>query len=106
MLLIHSYLAELRNMAINLRLLSSITLDKLKKAEILVASRRVRKQKTDKAVGRVGGGEGDQDMEYLLLASDQVAVVDDMIAYRQFGEVVFCAPQETILEGEYVNLYP
>ena len=97
---IHSYLGELRNIAINSRSLSSVTLDRLKKAEILVASRRVRKQKPDKAVDHVGGDEGDQDMEYILLASEQVAVVDDMIAYQQFGAAIYCAPQETILEGE------
>ena len=45
-------------------------------------------------------------MEYDLLASNQVAVVDDMITYQQFGGAIFCAPQETILEGEYDTMFP
>ena len=99
---IHSYLAELRNIAINLQSLSHDTLEKLKRAPILAASKRIQEHEPDRATGHVGSNKGDL-MEYDLCASNQVAVVDDMIAYQQFGGVVFCAPQETILEGEFVS---
>ena len=92
---------ELRNIAINFRLLSSATLAKLKKAAVLVGSRRVRRQKSGKATDLIDGDEEDWDLEYDLLAPNQVAIADDTIALQQFGEVIFCAPQEDILEGEY-----
>ena len=91
---------ELRKTAINFQSLSPATSAKLKKARILLGSRRRRKG-SKKATDRVGGDEADPDMEYDLLAPNQVAVVDDMIAYQQFGGAIFCAPQETILEGEW-----
>lgn len=92
---------ELRNIAINSRLLNYTTSARLKKAPILVGSRRVRKQKSDKATDLVDGDEEDWDLEYDLLTPGQVAIADDTIALQQFGEVIFCAPQEDILEGEY-----
>ena len=97
---VHSYLVELRNIAINAHLLSYATSARLKKAEILVGSRRVRKQKSDEVKNSADGNE-DWDLEYDLLAPDQVAIADDTIALQQFGEAIFCAPQEDILEGEY-----
>ena len=95
-----SYLVELRKIAINSESLSSATSEKLKDAGILLGSRRVRRGEFDKAADHAGGDKEDQDTEYRLLAPNQVAVVDDMIAYQQFGGAIFCAPQETILEGE------
>ncbi|KAF9650775.1 hypothetical protein BDM02DRAFT_3140374 [Thelephora ganbajun] len=97
-----NYLVELRNIARNSQSFSSDTLAKFKKAAILIGSRRVRKWKSDKATDPVGDGDG--DLEYDLLAPNQVAIVDDMIALQQFGEDIFCAPQEDILEGFYRSL--
>lgn len=92
---------ELRNIAINFRSLSYATSARLKKAAVLIGSRRVRRQKSDKATDLVDGDEEDWDLEYDLLAPNQIAVADDTIALQQFGEAIFCAPQEDILEGEY-----
>ena len=97
---------ELRNIAINFRSLSYPTSARLKKAAVLIGSRRVRRQKSDKATDLVDGDEEDWDLEYDLLAPNQVAIADDTIALQQFGEVIFCAPQEDILEGEYDGASP
>ena len=97
-----SYLVELRNIAINFRWLSYATSARLDKAAILVASRRVWRQKSGKATYFPDDDdEEDWDLEYNLLAPNQVAIADDTIALQQFSEVIFCAPQEDILEGEY-----
>lgn len=96
---------ELRNLAINIRLLSHPTLTRLKKAAILICSRRVRKHRSEKAADLVDGDEEDWDLEYDLLASSQVAIADDTIALQQFGEVIFCAPQEDTLEGGYISTH-
>lgn len=97
---------ELRNIAINIRSLSYVTSTKLKKAPVLIGSRRVRRQKSDKSADPVDGDEEDWDLEYDLLAPNQVAIADDTIALQQFGENIFCAPQEDILEGEYGSAGP
>jgi len=103
---VYSYLAELRNIAVNSRLLSPTTLSGFKQAKVLIGSRRVRRQQYDQVTDHIGGDEEDQDLEYDLRAADQVAIVDDMIAFQQFGGDIFCAPQEDILEGEYGSTYP
>jgi hypothetical protein len=73
---------------------------RLKKAAILIGSRRVQKQKTDNAMDLVYDDEEEPDLEYDLLAPNQIAVADDGIILQQFDETIFCAPQEHILEGE------
>ena len=103
---VRSYLVELRNVAINFQALNYTTLTRLKRAAILVGSRRVRRRKSEKAVDPVDGDEEDWDLEYDLLAPNQVAIADDTIALQQFGEDIFCAPQEDILEGEYTSTCP
>ena len=101
-----SYLAELRNIAMNSRSLNYATLAKLTRAAILIGSRRVRRQGPDKVVDPTNGDEEDWDLEYDLLAPSRVAIADDTIALQQFGEDIFCAPQEDILEGEYGRTCP
>ena len=103
---VNSYLAELRKIAINFQSLSHTTSARLKKAEILVGSRRVRRQKSDKPTDRAEGDDGDRDLEYELLAPSEVAIVDDTIAFQQFCGDIFCGPQEDILEGEYGSAFP
>jgi len=97
---------ELRNIAINFRSLSYVTSTKLKKAPFLVGSRRTRRQRSEKVTDLVDADEEDWDLEYDLLAPNQVAIADDTIALQQFGEVIFCAPQEDILEGKSRNTRP
>ena len=103
---VNSYLAELRKIAINFWWLSDTTSARLKKAEILVGSRRVRRQKSDKSTDRAEGDDGDRELEYDLLAPNEVAVVDDAIAFQQFGGDIFCGPQEDVLESEYGSAFP
>ena len=98
---VRSYLVELRNIAINFQALSSTTSTRLKKAAILIGSRRVRRQKSEKAIDLVDGDKEGWDLEYDLLTPNQIAIADDMITLQQFGEDIFCAPQEEILEGKY-----
>ena len=71
------------------------------KAAVLIGTRRVQKQRSGTATGLIDGDEEDWDQEYDILAPNKVAIVDDMAALQQFGEVVFCAPQEDILEGKF-----
>jgi len=103
---VRSYLVELRNIAINSQTLNYATSARLRKAPILIGSRRVRRQKSGAATDPVDGDEEDWELEYNLLAPNQVAIADDTIALQQFGEDIFCAPQEDILEGEYRNKFP
>ena len=95
---------ELRNIAINIRSLSHSTSNRLKKAAILIGSRRVRKNRSEKAADLADGDEEDWDLEYDLLTPNQVAIADDTIALQQFGEVIFCAPQEDIVEGGFISI--
>lgn len=97
---VHSYLVELRKIAIHFQSLSCATSARFKEAEILVGSRHLERQGFDEVMDHIGDDETDPDLEYVLLAPNQVAIADDVIAYRQFGGAIFCAPQETILEGE------
>lgn len=87
-------------------MLSYATSLRLKKAPILVGSRRVRRQKSNKAADPVDADEEDWELEYDLLPPDRVAIADDTIALQQFGEDIFCAPQEDILEGGYGSSRP
>ena len=101
-----SYLAELRNIAVNFKSLSPITSARLKKAGILVGSRCVQMWESNGTTDHVEDDEKEQDVEYDLFSPGQVAIADDAIAYQQFGRDIFCAPQETILEGERNNACP
>lgn len=96
-----SYLVELRKIAMSYQALSPTTIVKLKEAPILVGSRRVQSQGPEDLID---GGE-DWHLEYSLLAPNRVAIVDDTVILQLFGETVFCAPQEDVLEGKYSTIY-
>ena len=102
---IHSYLEELRNIAMNSQSLNPSTLDKLKKAEIFLASRWVKRKESDKVTDHVDGDE-DWIVEYALRLPDQVAIMNDALVYQRFDKAIFCAPEDPILEGEYGSTYP
>ncbi len=44
--------------------------------------------------------EEDWDYQYDLLAPDKVVIADDQNAYQLFGDTIFSAPQEDLLESE------
>lgn len=43
--------------------------------------------------------EDEWDLQYDLLRADQIVVADDTNAYQIFGDALFTAPQEDLLEG-------
>ena len=45
------------------------------------------------------GSQGDWDIQDDFLHPNKVVIVDDINTYRLFGDRIFCAPQEDILEG-------
>jgi hypothetical protein len=81
---------------VNKRLLTTGTIIRMKRSNILLGSRRLKKT-GDKPSG--DGDEDDWDFQDDLLPPNKVAIADDTNAYQLFGDRVFCAPQEDILEG-------
>jgi len=68
----------------------------MKRSNIVLGSRRVKKS-GDKASSE--GDEDDWDVRDELLEAKQVVIVDDTSAYQLFGDRIFSAPQENMLEG-------
>jgi len=68
----------------------------MKKSKLALGSRRVKKS-DDKALSE--GDEDDWDLQDELLQAKQVVIVDDTSAYQLFGDRIFSAPQENMLEG-------
>jgi Protein of unknown function (DUF3684) len=69
---------------------------RMKRTNVLLGSRRVKK-----GSGKTSseGDEDDWDLQDDLLQPSKVAIADDTNAYQLFGDRIFCAPQEDILEG-------
>jgi hypothetical protein len=61
-------------------------------SNMFLGSHRVKKD------GGEASSEGDEDD---LLQPKEVAIVDDIEAYQNFGDRIFCAPQRDIIEGTY-----
>lgn len=75
----------------------------MKKSPILLASQRKRHLATDK--GKAGPNatdldEDDWDLVYDLRRPDQIVIDDDTNGYQLFGDQIFTAPQEDLLERE------
>ncbi|PCH38307.1 hypothetical protein WOLCODRAFT_96891 [Wolfiporia cocos MD-104 SS10] len=105
----NNYLIELRNIAVNFRSLSPGTVTRMKRAPILLGSRRTQRQsvnhKPQQTDGQYDIEEDDWDYEYDLLTPDRVVVVvDDTHHYQLFGDSLFTAPQEDLLEDFYRKL--
>ncbi|GJE97590.1 hypothetical protein PsYK624_138110 [Phanerochaete sordida] len=95
-----NFLTELRNIAVNRRLLSGTTLALMKRSSILLGMRRIRREKKHAEADE----EDDWDYEYDLLPATKVVVADDTNAYQLFGDTVFSCPQEDLLEDFYQEL--
>jgi hypothetical protein len=67
----------------------------MKRSNVLLGSRRVK----DGGKTSSEGDEDDWDLRDDLLQPYEIAIVDDTNAYQLFGDHIFCAPQEDILEG-------
>jgi hypothetical protein len=70
----------------------------MKKAPILLGSKRVRK---DAPVGApaTDGDEENWEFVYDLLRPEDIVIADDTNEYGLFGDAIFCCPQEDLLEG-------
>ncbi|KAJ7129825.1 hypothetical protein C8R43DRAFT_1026002 [Mycena crocata] len=90
-----NFLSELRNIAVNQRQITSGTLTKMKKAPILLGTLRKGSSDLD---------EDEKDLQYDLKRPDQIVIADDNNALQNFGDSLFTAPQEDILEGFYAIL--
>jgi hypothetical protein len=83
---------------VNKRLLTKGTIIRMKRSNVLLGSRRVKK---DGGKASNEGDEDDWDLKDDLLQPNKVAIADDTNAYQLFGDRIFCAPQEDILEGTF-----
>ena len=90
-----SFLAELRNLAVNERNLSYGTTLRMRKSPIFLGMKR-KPRKLNKSCD-----DWDEEWEiiYDLKRPSEVVIADDTNAYQAFGESLFAAPQEDILEG-------
>jgi hypothetical protein len=75
----------------------------MKKAPILLASQRKRHQTTGKGHAQSNSAdldEDDWDQQWDLRRADQIVIADDINGYQLFGDQIFTAPQEDLLESE------
>lgn len=80
---------------------------RMKRTAVLLGSRRIRKDRSPTTRKRDTIGdleEEDWEYQYDLLTPDKVVVADDTNAYQLFGDAIFTAPQEDLLEGEILSL--
>lgn len=98
-----NYLIELRNLAVNARLLSTGALARMKASPILLGFRRQRKSRkeSNKALDL---DEDDWELLYDLRKPLDVVIADDTNAYQMFGESIYTAPQEDLVENFYATL--
>ncbi|KAG2339109.1 hypothetical protein BDR05DRAFT_1062316 [Suillus weaverae] len=98
-----NYLVELRNLAVNARLLSTGALARMKVSPILLGFRRQRKSRkeSNKALDL---DEDDWELLYDLRKPLDVVIADDTNAYQMFGESIYTAPQEDLVENFYATL--
>jgi hypothetical protein len=73
----------------------------MKKAPVLLGSQRKPRNlgKGHQRSGLVDLDEEDWDLQFDLRRADQILIADDTNGYQLFGDSVFTAPQEDILEG-------
>ncbi|TFK45667.1 hypothetical protein OE88DRAFT_1668942 [Heliocybe sulcata] len=102
-----NFLMELRNLAANRRAIAPATFTRMKRAQILLGSRRVKtgaSKVRDAAAPNQDVDEEDWQYEYDLRRAEEVIVADEINSYRLFGESIFTAPQEDLLEEFYIDL--
>lgn len=81
-------------------MISSGTLARMKKSPMLLGSRRKpRKTSDQKTTTTDDYDDEDWDLQYDLLRPDQIVIADDTHTHQAFGDSLFTAPQEDILEG-------
>lgn len=88
--------------AVNRGKISSNTLNRMKKAPVLLASQRKRHPATEKGQLKLNSADPDEDdwdYQYDLRRADQIVIADDTNGYQLFGDQIFTAPQEDLLES-------
>jgi hypothetical protein len=81
----------------------------MKRSSILLGSRRIKKE-VNKDQGQKSSAmhdvdEDDWEYEHDLLRAEQIVIVDDINEHQLFGDSVFIAPQEELLESKYQPVY-
>ena len=92
-----SYLLVLRNLAANKPRIK-LSLTSSSGSNMLLGTRRGGVKK-DGGKASCEGSQSDRDFQDDFLQPNKVVIVDDINAYRLFGDRIFCAPQENIIEG-------
>jgi hypothetical protein len=72
------------------------TILRMTRSKMLLGSCRVK---------RGGGGKDDWYLQDQLLQPGEVVIVDDAHAYQLFGDRIFCAPQDDIIESTQSNVF-
>ncbi|KAF8497462.1 hypothetical protein F5888DRAFT_1829389 [Russula emetica] len=96
-----NYLPQLRELARERDKLGRVTIVRMRCSKILLGSRRVKRGGGNASIG------ADKDDWYLqdeLLRPSEVVIEDDTNAYQLFGDRIFCAPQDDIIEKLYLFL--
>ncbi|TFK17002.1 hypothetical protein FA15DRAFT_761246 [Coprinopsis marcescibilis] len=94
------YIAELRAIARHIGSFSEETVSRMKRTPMLLAKQR-------KPSGTGGGmnlPKGRWDMTLDLKRACEIAIVDDAVLYEEFGDLVFAAPEDDVLEAFYFRL--
>lgn len=81
----------------------------MKRSPFLICSRRTKKAKEPKSKTgpesvSVDLDEDEWEFQYDLKRPDEIVIVDDTNAYQFFGDSVFSAPQEDLLESMCAEL--
>ncbi|KAF8497460.1 hypothetical protein F5888DRAFT_1613660, partial [Russula emetica] len=93
-----NYLPQLYELALKRDKLEKGTILRMTRSKILLGSRRVNRGGGNALIGADEDGWFLQDE---LLQPSEVVIVDDPNAYQLFGDRIFCAPQEDIIEKLY-----
>jgi hypothetical protein len=100
-----SFLTELRNIAVNSRLISSSTFGRMKKSPILLGSQRKLQSSGEQGTSAGDLDDDEWDLQYDLRRPDQIVIADDTNAHQFFGDSLFTAPQEDIIEGSFLFVF-
>jgi Protein of unknown function (DUF3684) len=94
-----SYLSQLRELALDRNKLENGTILRMTLSKMLLGSRRV------KSAGGNASIEDDGYLQDKLLQPSEVVIVDDINAHQLFGDHIFCAPQDDIIESTQLNVF-
>ncbi|KAG8814868.1 hypothetical protein FRC17_000941 [Serendipita sp. 399] len=94
---------ELKYIAANFDYLTQSTKQAMRRAPILLGCKFI-EEKDEKAGADAGKEDNSQPFSYELLRADQIVVIDDMVFYMDFCDILYGAPQDDALETMYLSL--